>query len=232
MQGELGIQNSSHCASCNGAVHAGDVRWYNASMIKTILFDFGGVLAEEGFREGLKAIAKNNGLAPDEFFKTADDLIYKTGYVTGMSEEAVFLNALRETTGIKESNEELRREILSRFILRPEVIAYVDRLRSAGFITAILSDQTNWLEELNRQTPFFQHFDYVFNSYRLKKGKRDSSIFRDVCAAIRVQPEEAVFVDDNMNNITRASGERLNAIHFQGINELITELEKYVTAQR
>ena len=190
------------------------------------------MLAEEGFRKGLKAIAKKNGLDPEEFFEIAEDLIYITGYVTGMSEEEVYVNKLRETTGIKESNEELRHEILSRFTLRPEVIAYVDRLRSNGFITAILSDQTNWLEELNRQRPFFQHFDYVFNSYRLKKGKRDSSIFRDVCSAIGVQPEEAVFVDDNINNINRASGERLHAIHFQGIKELAMEMEKYSPEQR
>jgi putative hydrolase of the HAD superfamily len=37
-------------------------------MIKAVLFDFGGVLAEEGFREGLKAIGVKNGLDPDDFF--------------------------------------------------------------------------------------------------------------------------------------------------------------------
>ena len=30
-------------------------------MLKALLFDFGGVLAEEGFREGLKAIGTKNG---------------------------------------------------------------------------------------------------------------------------------------------------------------------------
>lgn len=201
-------------------------------MVKTIFFDFGGVLAEEGFREGLQAIAKKNGLDPGEFFRIADDLIYKTGYVTGTSDETVYLNELRKATGVRESNEELKHAIVSRFILRPEVIAYADRLRSNGFITAILSDQTNWLEELNRKTPFFHHFDYVFNSFRLKKGKRDSSIFRDVCSAIGSQPEETVFVDDNINNVSRALGERLNAVHFQGITELKIEMEKYLTEQR
>ncbi|MBI5639073.1 MAG: HAD family phosphatase [Nitrospirae bacterium] len=198
-------------------------------MVKAIIFDFGGVLAEEGFRTGLKAVAEKNGLAPGEFFRTADDLIYKTGYVTGMSDEVFYLNKLREETGIKESNEEIKHEILTRFILRPEVIDYVGRLRSDGFITAILSDQTNWLEELNQRNHFFHHFDYVFNSFRLKKGKRDPSIFRDVCSIIGLQPEETVFVDDNINNVTLALGERLNAILFQDIKELKMELKKYLT---
>ncbi len=34
-------------------------------VIKAVLFDFGGVLAEEGFREGLKSIGRKNGLDPE-----------------------------------------------------------------------------------------------------------------------------------------------------------------------
>jgi len=58
-------------------------------MIKAVIFDFGGVLAEEGFREGLKVIATKNRLVPDEFFKAAEDVIHETGYVTGKADEGV-----------------------------------------------------------------------------------------------------------------------------------------------
>jgi hypothetical protein len=59
-------------------------------MIKAIVFDFGGVLAEEGFREGLKAIGQKNGLNPDDFYAMASELVYQTGYVTGVSDEYEF----------------------------------------------------------------------------------------------------------------------------------------------
>ena len=52
-------------------------------MIKTVIFDFGGVLAEEGFREGLLEIARKNGLDTNAFFTEVDSLIEKTGYLTG-----------------------------------------------------------------------------------------------------------------------------------------------------
>lgn len=188
-------------------------------MIKAVIFDFGGVLAEEGFRQGLKDIAKENGLDPDVFFSLADALIYKTGYVTGKSSEADYWNALREKTGIKGNDEILREKILERFVLRPVVIKYAEKMKSAGYVTAILSDQTNWLDEINERTPFYQHFDYVFNSYKLKKGKRDSSIFRDACTAIGIKPEETVFIDDNIGNIKRAYSQGLRTIHFVGIND-------------
>jgi len=97
-------------------------------MIKATIFDFGGVLAEEGFREGLMKIAEKNGIDPLKFFRAA----------------------------------------------------------------------------------------------------RDSSIFRDVCSAIGIRPDEAVFVDDNIENIKRASAEGLNVIHFKNIDELKKDLYKFI----
>ena len=38
------------------------------NVIKAVLFDFGGVIADEGFWKGLQAIGKENGLDPDDFF--------------------------------------------------------------------------------------------------------------------------------------------------------------------
>lgn len=189
-------------------------------MIKAVLFDFGGVIAEEGFREGLKAIAVANRLDPEWFFRLADDLIYEVGYVLGKVNEQDYWRALRERTGIKEDNSVLRNEVLKRFTLRQSVLEIADGIRAKGIRTAILSDQTNWLDELNEMAPFYQHFDLIYNSYKTGKGKRDSSVFLDVCRTLNVQPDEAVFVDDNLKNIDRARGAGLKTIHFRSIAEL------------
>lgn len=197
-------------------------------MIKAVVFDFGGVLAEEGFKEGLKAIGEKNSLDPDNFYAVAGELIYQTGYVTGMAVESEFLNAVREKTGITGDDEELRSEILRRFVLRPAMFKYAEKLRSSGLITAILSDQTNWLDEINRKTPFFHCFEYIFNSFKLKKGKRDPSIFGDICSTIGLQPNEVLFADDNIDNIKRALGAGLNALHFRDIGSFQNEISTFI----
>ncbi|MBM4128887.1 MAG: HAD-IA family hydrolase, partial [Nitrospira sp.] len=46
---------------------------------------------------------------------------------------------------------------------------------------------------------------HIFNSFRLKKGKKDPSIFRDVCSKMGYRPDEVLFVNDNIENIKRAS---------------------------
>ena len=183
-------------------------------MIRAVLFDFGGVIAEEGFYKGLRVIAEENDLEPNAFFRTAEEIIHQMGYVTGRATEKEYWDMVREKTGIRRDDGYLREQILSRFVVRPEMLAYTDSLRASGKLVCILSDQTDWLDELDRKTPFFSHFDRVFNSYHIGKSKRDASLFRDVCQELKIMPREAVFVDDNPGNITRAQTEGLRAIRF------------------
>ncbi len=189
------------------------------------MLDFGGVLADEGFREGLKAIAERNGLDPDTFYRTAMELIYQSGYVTGRSYESSYWAALREKTGITGSDEELRQEILKRFVLREKIIRVVEKIKSSGFITAILSDQTNWLDEINEKKTFYHFFDFIFNSYKLKKSKRELSVFRDVTTAMGLKPDEVLFVDDNPANIKNASDTGLRTIHFTDVEGFNREID-------
>ena len=195
-------------------------------VIKAVLFDFGGVIADEGFWKGLQVIGRENGLDPDEFFRTADALIYETGYLVGKADEALFWNTVRSKTGIRGTDAELTNEILRRFTLRPDMIVSVDLLRSKGFIVAMLSDQTNWLDEIDRQTALFRHFDTIFNSFRLHKSKRDASVFGDVCATLGVKTGETLFVDDNINHIKRAQGQGLQTIHFVDIDDYNKQMGK------
>jgi len=197
-------------------------------MIKAIIFDFGGVLAEEGFKEGLMTIGKEKGFDPDHFFKILSELVYQTGYVTGSADEHAYWKAVREKTGVTGEDKKLREEVLRRLKLRPEMMEVVKKIKSSGFIVAILSDQTNWLDDLNQRTPFYQHFDHVFNSFYLKKTKRDPSLFRDICVQLGLKPEEILFVDDSPDNIKRAASEGLKTIHFKGVSEFEKEIQKFI----
>ena len=195
--------------------------------IKAVIFDFGGVLAEEGFREGLTAIAEKNRLNPDDFFRTAEGLIYETGYVTGHCDEASFWNSLRAKSGITGTDKELRGEILKRFRLRPEMMEAAEDLKSSGLVVAVLSDQTNWLEEINEETPFYDCFDYIFNSFRTGKSKRDPSLFTDLSSTLGLLPGEMLFVDDNSEHIKRASGVGLKTIHFRSTEDFARKLAHF-----
>jgi len=182
--------------------------------ITTVLIDFGGVLAEEGFREGLREIAKQSGLDPDRFFSDAERIIAETGYLTGAAAEGDFWAAVRKQTGITGADSDLRHEILRRFVLHPFMLAWVDHLRDTGRFVAVLSDQTNWLDEIDEETDLYSHFDAVFNSYHIHKSKRDASLFRDIGSSLGEAPACVLFIDDNPQHIERAASAGLKTFLF------------------
>ncbi len=184
--------------------------------IAIILFDFGGVLAEEGWRKGLAVIAKANRLDPAAFLKTASDVIYETGYILGQCTAHSFWTALRKKTGIQEDDAALMQEILSRFIPRDWMLDLVKKLKAAKFTVGILSDQTDMLDTLNARYDFFRWFDHVFNSYHIGKGKRDVSLFDDIAVFLQTPPHQILFIDDDPGHVERARQQGWKAILYEG----------------
>ena len=201
-----------------------------SAAIRAILFDFGGVIAEEGFYDGLKQIALEQGLNPEPLPQLGVDAMYASGYVIGHGSEQAFWRQLRRSAGIKGRDVDLREQILSRFQVRDWSLKLVGKLHTAGYRTALLSDHTDWLDRLDAETGFMQHFDRVFVSYRLGKGKRDASLFDEVTDALGIHPSQAVFIDDNPGHVERANSRGLHAILYLGHNELVAALSSLLAS--
>jgi putative hydrolase of the HAD superfamily len=193
--------------------------------IKAVLFDFGGVVAEEGFRDGLKAIAICQGLDPEAVHRAGIEAVYHSRYVLGKASETDFWQLMRERTGLCGQDEKLTNEILSRFVVRPCMLELARTLRHQGLLTAILSDQTDWLNRLDARDKFSSAFDYVFNSYHLGKGKRDPTLFDDIVQRLSIRPAQAVFVDDAPDNVERAHVCGLHALLYRDCERLEYELD-------
>lgn len=182
--------------------------------ISLVLFDFGGVLAEEGFLGGLEEIAASHGLEPEAFIRAAIELVY-AGYVQGRVSEAQYWQTLRQATGLRAEDAELRDAILERFTLRPWMFAVVDRLVRQGLNVAILSDQTNWLDELNQRHGFYNRFHRVFNSFHTGLSKRSAECFHHALDQMNALPLETLFIDDARRNVALARELGLKTIHFE-----------------
>jgi HAD superfamily hydrolase (TIGR01509 family) len=195
--------------------------------VDVVLFDFGGVLAEEGFLKGLLSIAKMNGLEPEAFVETGFDLVHATGYVVGRIEERVYWQAVREATGIKNDDESLRKEILKHFVMRPWMMDLVKTLKGSGMHLGILSDQTNWLDEVNSKCGLFDCFDFVFNSYHQGKSKRDPAAFDDALGAMGVEAKRVLFVDDHPGNVERARAKGMQTILYRDRDSFMEQLRRY-----
>ncbi len=199
--------------------------------IRAVLFDFGGVIATEGFRDGLHAVARCQGLDPGDLVRIGMDAIYDSGYITGHGSETGFWEMMRQRAGLAGTDGELTAEILTSFAVRPRMLEAVRRLRRMGIVTVMLSDQTDWLERLDERDDFYREFDHVFNSYRLGKGKRDPAIFADVVALLGIEAGAALFVDDMPANVERARSRGLKGLLFEDEEGFLAELERILSKE-
>ena len=80
----------------------------------------------------------------------------------------------------------------------------------------LLTDQTNWLYDLDLRDGLLAEFDHVISSYEEGFSKRDPEIFRIACQRLDIFPEEGIFFDDNPGNVERAVDFGLRAVVFEG----------------
>ena len=178
-------------------------------------FDFGGVIADEGFVLGLQSLGRAEGIDPDLMRTEGVQAVFSTGFVLGQADEGTFWRDLKKRTGLQAEDAHCRKTVLDSFVVRPWMLQIVHQLRKNGRSCAILSDQVTWLDILDKKHGIFQHFDRVFNSFHLGKSKRDPSLFTDVLNAVQTRAEQALFVDDSEDNIQRAQEQGLKTIHYQ-----------------
>lgn len=195
------------------------------SGIRAVLFDFGGVLAEEGFSNGLESMAKEQRLQVQDMTAEGMRAAYDSGFVLGRATESEFWSLLRQRTGLRGDDASLTAKILNEFIIRPWMLELVERLKAQGYVTGILSDQTNWLDRLDAQYHFYKLFDRIYNSYYLGKGKQDPSLFSDVAADLGLPPSAILLVDDNGDNVARAMAVGIQSIQYVDQESFMKALE-------
>ena len=159
----------------------------------------------EGFQNGLYALARRYGLDPEELIAAAAEAVYASGYVTGRGQRSrILVPALRPDRSAR----------LSPGVHGGDSRPFRPSSRPAGGggPTAPGGISTGHPQRPDRlarppQPPgrFFDHFDQVFNSYHLGKGKRDASLFLDVAARLQLPPERILFIDDNAGHVQRAA---------------------------
>ena len=133
---------------------------------------------------------------------------------------------MRRSFPLSQDDAGMTREILARFVLRRGMLETVRRYRAAGLVCGLLSDHTTWLDELDARDGFYREFDRLYISYRLGKGKRDSSLFDDVIEDLGLAPQQIVFIDDDPGHVQRANARGIQAFVFRGESDCQARLAR------
>lgn len=187
-------------------------------MITTIIFDMGNVLID--FR--WEALFHEMGLFGDRFDRMAAATVldpvwneFDRGIWTEeMMQEAFIKNAPELEDEIRRLMRETFPGILRKFDYTDE---WMDSLKSKGYKLYILSNfSEKAFRECAGELDYVAKADGAVISYKVKMIKPDPGIFTYLLDTYGINPEEAVFIDDNADNIGAAKALGINTIHFTG----------------
>lgn len=196
------------------------------SPLKAVIFDFGGVLVRTRSEHLRTAWEQRLGLPPGG----ASELVFggERGAAVQhghMTDEAHW-QWLGEHLGLNAADlASLRADFFAEDILDLTLLAYVDRLRAAGYHLGLLSnagDNARWI--FGERFPVLPHFDSVTISAEEGVMKPDPRIFAIALRRADAAPGEAVFVDDFAANVEGARAVGMLAVHFRTTEQTIAAL--------
>jgi len=177
--------------------------------------------------EAHDAMVRITGLPAERFEKLywADRHAYDEGKLTG----AAFWQKLISDGNLNLGNREV--EELNRLDARmwttqdPAMLAWHQKLKQRGLLTAILSNMgDSVLENIQREFLWIADFDVLVWSFQLSLAKPDPAIYRHALQQLGTRPEETLFLDDKRVNIEAAQALGIKAIEFTTVDRLRDDL--------
>lgn len=111
----------------------------------------------------------------------------------------------------------------------PYAEEWVKSLKEKGYRIYILSNWSRRNYELlleNDCFSFLKWTDGATWSFQVHHIKPERAIFQDLCGTWQINPQQAVFIDDNPRNIEAAKAFGLGTIHFTGYEDAKKQLSE------
>ncbi len=187
--------------------------------VKLILFDFGGVIAPEGFQLGIVKLAQEFGKTFEEMYHIAGHLAaFESGYSSGKADEREYWNFIASYIGTEEDLMKYRYVFLDNFQPRREMIELISRA-SKKIQLGIFSDQTNWIYELDEKYGFFKYFKYLIISYDVGCTKHDEGFYRIPAQRTGISPEEILVIDDKERVVSECRKKSMRGYRFTSVKD-------------
>ncbi len=194
-------------------------------VIKTILFDLGGVIVPFDFKLAYARLAPLCGCeAADIPIKIrSTDLV--TRFETGRVGPEQFFEELSAVLGLKISFEEFRDLWTCIFLPQPLIVESLLQKLASHYRLMLLSN-TNPIhfEMVKTNYPLLRHFHDWVLSYEAGAVKPSSKIFQVAIQRAQCKPEECFFTDDILINIEAARKHGMDAVQFHTSARLEEEL--------
>jgi len=196
--------------------------------MKTIFFDWGGVIADDPGDDFLTKLLEDIGATPEQIQEIFQR--YMKQFMAGKISESEYWDALRSNYGFKihESiSEEFKR--WSGLSANEQVLALVDKAKAKGWQTAILSNVIEPTYNVLKSAGFYDRFDVVIASCKEGVAKPDRQIYEIALKKLNTTADESVFIDDKQRNLNPAAEMGFHTILAENPGQIIKDIESLLS---
>lgn len=196
--------------------------------MRTILFDFGNVLAHFDHRRATRKFAPQTSMTEVEVF----DAIYNTAleeeFECGNLSGDEFIHAACAVVGYQDSHSRFRQDFVDIFTPNPEVMALIPKLKPNHRL--VLASNTNELHAEHIEEKFadtLKNFDALGYSFKAGSRKPHPGFYTYCQSLTQAKPAECLFIDDIVTHVEAAQAFGWKAIHFTNYDDLLKQLNDH-----
>jgi glucose-1-phosphatase len=195
--------------------------------MRTILFDFGNVIAHFDHRRATRKFAPQTDLTEVEVF----DAIYNTAleeeFELGNINGDEFVHAACAVIGYRDTHARFRQDFVDIFTANPDIISLIPKLKPNYRL--VLASNSNELHAEHIEKKFadtLKLFDALGYSFRAGGRKPHPSFYTHCQTLTGAEPGECLFIDDIMTHVEAAQAFGWQAIHFTSAADLVRDLRR------
>lgn len=195
--------------------------------LRAVIFDYGLVLSGPAVPAARARLLQLTGLQEETF--DTHYWKYRLDYDRGTLNGATYWQAIARDTGISLTPEQIsaivEQDVLLWASVNPIMLEWVLRVQAAGLKTAILSNMgAELLAHMRQNFRWLDAFDHHTWSCELNVVKPEAAIYSHTLEALGVYPNEALFLDDKIENVEGARRIGIHALVFTDAEALAKDL--------
>ncbi len=192
--------------------------------IKAIVFDYGGVIANDLDEVLIQDIANKFQLTYKDTLDIINKLVkpYQRGEISDEEFWEQFSN--KSNKKLLEGYESLWTDKYVKEITDSRIITLTEKLKNAGYIVALLSNTIPPHARFNQKDGFFYLFDPVILSFKVGARKPEEKIYHNMLEKLNLSPDECIFIDDKKEYADAASKVGMHGLKFNSYEKLISDL--------
>lgn len=193
-------------------------------MIKAVFFDLGGVVVRTEYQAPRQYLADDLGLEYEDLVK----LVFgspssEQASVGAISTEQHWAEVTKRLRRPDSETQAIRDEFFAGDVVDRELIDFIRSLRPK-YKTGLISNAWPDLRDYIVEQKFDDAFDNMVISAEVGVMKPEAKIYQIALEQTGVSPNEAVFVDDFIENIEGCEAVGMRGIHFRNPQAVLSEL--------